>query len=116
MFHGLVCHVLTKVAGASDDAVEQLRSLSGFLVQEFCPTAPAGEVPTGMPAEIHFGAFIAAFMDVPEYGMEDAPVMCTHTVRSVREALSSSLSPSSCYGRSWRQHKRSGRTLGDVIP
>ena len=40
-----------------------------------------------MPAEIHFGTFIAAFMAVLEYGMEDAPVTCTHTVRSVRDAL-----------------------------
>lgn len=40
-----------------------------------------------MPAEIRFGTFIAALMTILEYGTEDAPVMCTHTVRSVREAL-----------------------------
>ena len=89
MSHGLVRHVLTTVAGISDEAVKQLRSLSAFLVRGVCPPAPAG-VPTSMPPEIHFCTFIAEFMAVLEYGMEGAPVMCTHTVRCVREALGES--------------------------
>ena len=74
--YGLVRHVLTTFTGASD-----------FLVLNVCPPAPAGEVPTSILPAILFGTFIAAFMAVLEFDIEDAPVMCTHTVRSVREAL-----------------------------
>ena len=87
MSHGPVCYVLTTASGASDGAVEHLRSLSGFLVLDICPPAPAGGVLTDMPAEIHFGAFTAVFMAVLKYGTGDAPVMCTHPVRIAQDAL-----------------------------
>ena len=56
-------------------------------MQTFCPPAPAGATPTVLPVELHFKTFVAAFMTVLEYGMEDAPPTCNTTVATLRHSL-----------------------------
>ena len=83
----LLVLILKKVAGVPAEVVRQLQTLSGWDVQAFCPSAPAGATPMVLPAELHFSNFMAAFMTVLEYGMEDAPPACTTTVATLRHSL-----------------------------
>ena len=69
----LLQFILKKVAGVSPAVAKQLQCVSGFVVEDVFPSAPAGETPAPMRAEVHFRAFIAALVAVLEYGMGSAP-------------------------------------------
>ena len=64
---------------------KKLRSLSEFAVENFYPPLPAEQEPVGMPAEVHFATFLAAFITTLDYGMDAAQAVWKNRVRTVRE-------------------------------
>ena len=78
---------LRKVARITDDVTRQLQSLLGVTVQDYHFPAPPGVPAKPVPADLHFSTSIGALLTVIDYGMDDAPVMCRHRVRELRQGL-----------------------------
>ena len=78
---------LDEVAYVSETVTKQLRALPECVLEYFHPPLPAEQVPVGMPAELQFATFVAAFLATLEYGMEGAQLVCKNRVGILREEL-----------------------------
>ena len=96
---GLLLLVLDKVAHISDKVITQRNALPEFTVEDFFPPVPAGETPAAIPADVHLATFVAAFMEILEYGMEGAQVVCENRVSYVRRELEAVKNPVEFYLR-----------------
>ena len=78
---------LNEEAYVAEAVTKQLRSLSEIAVEYLYPPLPTRQEPVGMPAEVQFATFVAAFLATLEYGMEGAQELCKNRVHTVKEEL-----------------------------
>ena len=80
--------LLTKdQAYITEQAADQILSLSNIAIEHFFPPLAPGLKPAAMPAQVHFRTFVSVLMIVIEYGMEDAPDICLERVKTWRREL-----------------------------
>ena len=68
----LLLLALDEVTYVSEAVTKKLRALSGVAVEDCYPPLPAEQAPVGMPAQVYFATFVAAFLATLEYGMKGA--------------------------------------------